>query len=56
MEGSNDATYSDSFGVEHILKKKSSYSTEISKQIPQEYSNTIYQCVDTSVLNILILW
>ena len=22
MEASNDATYSDSFGVEHILKKK----------------------------------
>ena len=46
--------YFDSFGIEHISKKKS-YATKISNEIFIEFKQIIQKCVNTFALTLLIL-
>ena len=47
--------YFDSFKAEHIQKFKNPSTTEISKQMFSECKYMIQRCVDTFVLDLLIL-
>ena len=51
----NNATYLGSYGVGCIPNKKNSYVTKIAQQMFIKYKYLTHKCVDTFVLDLLIL-
>ena len=52
---SNNVTYFESFGVEHILKEIKAFIKKTLKQTFLEYKHTIQECGNIFALDLLIL-